>query len=160
MSESADQLRIANYVHEIIQSCERDRVRTDVAIANFESLLTAMRRYEHGPRHFDALVEEAEQADDAPPPIAPKGDKDLLKCPPLADLDQLFGRRLKHFELKKVGETVAEKMGLRLGRNAKRKKGIMLDWFASNWVRLHPKIVELGLHNAPIQANPAEPDPD
>jgi hypothetical protein len=119
-----------------------------------------MKRYEHGPRLFDALVEEAEQADADLPPTAPGADRDIVKHPIVADLERLFGRKLKLKELRYVGKKVAERVGLRLERATTRRKGKLLDWFAANWAALHPKMVELGLHCAVIEVKAEESDQD
>jgi hypothetical protein len=149
MSESTQHSRIANYIHEIITGCQNDPVRLEVATVNFTSLLTAMKLYERAPRHFNAIIDEA----DNPPaqlgqqtfmamPSFPES-ADMYKNPVIGPLEEMFGRKLKQQELVVFGKVVAERLSIKLDRDTKRHRGKLLRWYSDNWGIVRPMMQEI-----------------
>lgn len=153
MSETTQHSRIAALVQEIIEACNNDATKTDVAIANFQCLITAMKMYERAPRYFNAALEEADQpilqgVQAAAQVHHDRRDKnELYKYPVVGELEKIFGRKLKHKELQQLGTTLSRKIGLKLDRDTKRSKMALIQWFSTHWQTLHGKIYEFGLPN-------------
>jgi hypothetical protein len=149
MSESTQHSRIANYIHEIIQGCQNDPVRLEVATVNFTSLITAMKLYERAPSHFKAIIDEA----DNPPAqlgqptfmaIPAFGENaNMYRNPVIGPLEEMFGRKLKQRELATYGKIVAERLSLKLDRETKRNRAKLLRWYSDNWEALRPMMQEI-----------------
>lgn len=157
MSETTQHSRIAALVQEIIDACKNDATKTDVAIANFQCLVTAMKLYERAPKYFNAALEEVDQMM-IPGGVVPgqvptdKKDKnDPYKYPVVGELEKIFGRKLKQKQLQQLGTTLSRKIGLRLDRDTKRSKLKLIQWFSTHWQTLHGKIYEFGLPNTPFE---------
>jgi hypothetical protein len=53
-------------------------------------------------------------------------------------LVRLFGPKLRHEELVSIAELVGPKVGIRVDRNARRRKVVMIEWFKDNWPVIEP----------------------
>ena len=148
MSESSQHSRIAKLVQDIIEACKNDPTRMEVAIANFDCLIKAMRQYELAPRYYNAALEDPDPSYTPPGqpniPISDKGNNDPYKYPVVGELEKIFGKKLRQSELQKVGKFLAQKIGLRLDRETKRSKPMLIQWFSAHWETLHSKIYEFG----------------
>ena len=142
--------RIAKLIQEIIEACRNDPTRIEVATANFQCLVKVMELYERAPRYFNAALEEADLPFIRPGPPnmeAPdKGGKEMYKVPIVGELEKIFGRHLKHTELQLVGKILSKKTGVKLSRDTKRSKPLLLQWFADHWDLLHTKIYDYELN--------------
>jgi hypothetical protein len=49
-----------------------------------------------------------------------------------------FGTRINKKNLVKIASILAAKVNIRLDRDAKRRKTVLLKWFTENWVSLSP----------------------
>ena len=74
-------------------------------------------------------------------------DNDPYKFPVVGELEKIYGRKLKQTELQALGVQLASKTGLKLERDTKRSKPLLLQWFYKNWTTLKPKIHEFNLNN-------------
>ena len=151
MSESTQHSRIAQYIREIIEVCKNDPSRLEVAIVNFQSLVNAMKAYERAPRYFNDILEEADSfipAGQMPHIISQekRHDGDPYKYPIVGELEKIYKRKLKQTELQALASQLSAKTGLRLERDTKRSKALLLQWFSNNWTTLQPKIFEFHLN--------------
>lgn len=150
MTESSQHARISQYINDIIAACRQDPARIEVAIANFKSLLTAMKLYDQAPRYFNAIFSDNETIpgltnQQQMPPQADTGN-DLQNRPTVAtDLEKIYGKKLKITELQQLGNILSQNLNIKLDRDTKRSKVALLSWFAKSWSVIYPKIYELGL---------------
>ena len=142
---------VNSLIQEIIKACKNDKIKTEIALLNFEQLIQAMSQYEMAPKYYNAVLEEVDIPTVAQnqAPFSNSNEKrsenDQSKYPIIGDLEKIYGRRLKQKELQLLGNTLATKTGLKLDRVTKRSKIALLSWFSKNWQMLHPKIYEFGL---------------
>lgn len=146
MSESNLHSRIAGYIHDIIEACRQDPSRLEVATTNFQSLVNAMKLYERAPRYFNMILEDAEAPHNAAGQEKRSNEADMYKFPVVGELEKIYGKKLKQTELQMLGNALANKVGLRLDRDTKRSKVLLLQWFSQNWTTIHPKIYEHNLN--------------
>jgi hypothetical protein len=62
-------------------------------------------------------------------------------------LSKVFGPHLKQEELVSIAELIAKKLDIRLDRDARRRKIVMLKWFEENWVAVEPLLAAIVLEN-------------
>jgi hypothetical protein len=116
-------------------------VSLELATANLESLLKVMRVYERAQGHFNSIVEEADMID---LPIRSQPDANALENI-AKQLEVSFRRKLHQPDLNRIGTTIARLIGPPLGREAKRSRKVLLEWFAAHWTSVQQKIIELRL---------------
>ena len=54
------------------------------------------------------------------------------------ELSRRFGSNLKQGELQSIAQALAEGAGIKLDRDAKRRKIVLLKWFEENWLTIKP----------------------
>ena len=140
--------KIATYIQEIIEACKDDSIKREVAIANFTSLLNAMKGYERAPRYYNAIFDENDaQPNQMNMRINDKhNDADVYKYPVVGELEKIYGRKLKQCELQKLANALSSSVNIHLTRDTKRSKSLLLNWFSNNWTVIHSKIYELKLN--------------
>ena len=108
-----------------------------------------MSRYALAPRYYNTALEEANTLYVPPgqPNMPPqeRSNKDPYKYPVVGQLEKIFGRKLKQTELQELGKILAQKIGLKLDRETKRSKQLLIQWFSNNWATLHMRIYEFDL---------------
>jgi hypothetical protein len=72
-------------------------------------------------------------------------DNDVWKA-----ISQKFGTNIKQQELLSIASVLAERAGIRLDRDAKRRKSVLVKWFDENWAAVSPY-----LDYVVLQPNPA-----
>lgn len=151
MAEYNQQARIEAYIRDIIEVCRSDPAKLEVAIVNFQSLLDAMKLYGRSPKYYNNFIEDAEKNSQLTQHFPYTGnnrkDNDPYKFPVVGELEKIYGRKLKQTELQALGVQLASKTGLKLERDTKRSKPLLLQWFYKNWTTLKPKIHEFNLNN-------------
>lgn len=151
MSESSQHSQIAKLIQDIISACREDPSRIEVAIANFEALITSITRYALAPAYYNTALEGAriQHVQPGQPNMLPQDrqGKDPYKFPVVGQLEKIFGQKLKQKQLQEIGKILAEKIGLKLDRDTKRSKPQLLKWFSVNWETLHPRIYDFKLNN-------------
>jgi hypothetical protein len=55
-----------------------------------------------------------------------------------AHLNYLYGPKLSQDELISIGELVAQMLQIKLDRDARRRKPVMIKWFEENWCKIQP----------------------
>lgn len=155
MTDQSQINNISGMIQEILNRCHGDPIRTDIAITNFKALLDAMKIYEKAPKYFNALLEESEtpiiMTNTTYPQLQyteQQHETELYKYPIVGELEHIYGHKLKQIHLQKLGTALSNKIGLRLNRDTKRSKQLLLQWFSANWTTLHPKIYEFGFHKS------------
>ena len=157
MSETSQHARISKYIQEIQEICTRDQTKVEVAIVNFKSLLTAMKLYDRAPRYFNSIFDDDDnqymQQDDIrfDQLNDPKNGAISMKPPILNELEKIYGRKLKQPDLQQLGSVLASKIHLKLDRNTKRSKALLIKWFETNWQLIYPKIYECNLNQMEFQ---------
>jgi hypothetical protein len=63
---------------------------------------------------------------------------DWRASPAWGQLNCLFGPRLSQSELVSIAELVSEPLKLKLDRDARRRKAVMIKWFEENWSYIVP----------------------
>ena len=58
--------------------------------------------------------------------------------PVTQEITRRFGANIKHGELVGIAQAIAEKAQIKLDRDAKRRKNVLLKWFAENWEIISP----------------------
>jgi hypothetical protein len=53
-------------------------------------------------------------------------------------LVRLFGPKLRHEELVSIGELVGRRLRIKVDRDARRRKIVMIKWFEDNWSVIEP----------------------
>ena len=53
-------------------------------------------------------------------------------------ITQKFGSNIKQPELLSIAEVCANSAGIKLDRDAKRRKSVLIKWFEENWPRIQP----------------------
>jgi hypothetical protein len=53
-------------------------------------------------------------------------------------LTSIYGMKLSQHELVSIGDLVAEKLEIKLDRDARRRKTVMIKWFEENWGLIQP----------------------
>ena len=53
-------------------------------------------------------------------------------------ITQKFGSNIKQPELLSIAEVCANSAGIKLDRDAKRRKSVLIKWFDENWPRIQP----------------------
>jgi hypothetical protein len=59
----------------------------------------------------------------------------------------MYGPRLSQDELVSIADLVARKANLRLDRDARRRKPVMLKWFDENWQIIQPLLSDIVLED-------------
>lgn len=54
------------------------------------------------------------------------------------EINKRFGPNIKHGELVAIAQAIAEKAQIKLDRDAKRRKNVLLKWFHENWDTISP----------------------
>ena len=49
-----------------------------------------------------------------------------------------FGANVKQGELVNIAQVIASKVNIKLDRDAKRRKTVLLKWFSENWSKIQP----------------------
>jgi hypothetical protein len=62
-------------------------------------------------------------------------------------LTSSYGPNLKHEELLSIGDLVAKKLDIRLDRDARRRKIVMIKWFEENWAAVEPLLSKIILED-------------
>jgi hypothetical protein len=48
----------------------------------------------------------------------------------------MYGPKLKQDELLSIADILAKKLEIKLDRDARRRKAVMIKWFEENWIRI------------------------
>jgi hypothetical protein len=72
---------------------------------------------------------------------------DWQKSPTWLHLSCLYGPKLKQDELVSIAEICAQKLEIRLDRDARRRKVVMIKWFEENWFRIRHVLPFIVLDN-------------
>jgi hypothetical protein len=72
---------------------------------------------------------------------------DWQKSPMWLHLSCLYGPKLKQDELVSIAEICAQKLDIRLDRDARRRKVVMIKWFEENWFRVRQLLPFIVLDN-------------
>jgi hypothetical protein len=64
------------------------------------------------------------------------------------EITQRFGPSIKHPELLSMAKVLANHAKLKLDRDAKRRKTVLLKWFEENWAALQPFLDYVALEDA------------
>ena len=153
MSEGGQIANIEKTINEIIAYCKNDPVKAEIARANFTILINAMKKYEKGPKYYNAIIEDADTPmmnqiqSNFQVPVEKRGESDSNKYPILAELEKIYQKKLKHKELQILGTKLSNLTGLKLDRDTKRSKPLLVNWFQTNWQILHSKIYEFELES-------------
>ena len=54
------------------------------------------------------------------------------------EITQRFGASIKQPELLSIATVLAQNANVKLDRDAKRRKSVLIKWFEENWVAIHP----------------------
>ena len=71
-------------------------------------------------------------------------------------ITQKFGTNIKQPELLSIAEVCANSAGIKLDRDAKRRKSVLVKWFQENWMRIQPYLNFVILEDI----NKTQPQPD
>ncbi|KAH0786439.1 hypothetical protein GPJ56_009650 [Histomonas meleagridis] len=63
---------------------------------------------------------------------------DAKESPVVQDINRRFGSDIKQGELVNIAAIIAENAGIKLDRDAKRRKSVLLKWFDENWTKIQP----------------------
>ena len=124
---------------------------------NFKSLLNAMKLYDRAPRYFNSIFEDDEmqymQGDgmNFNKQNSSNADQNQPNKSKINELEKIFGRKLKQTDLQQIGNLLASKLNLKLDRNTKRSKVLLIEWFTKHWQILYPKIYEFNLPQMDLQ---------
>ena len=58
--------------------------------------------------------------------------------PVTQEITRRFGSTIKHGELVGIAQAIADKAQIKLDRDAKRRKNVLLKWFSENWDVISP----------------------
>jgi len=72
---------------------------------------------------------------------------DWQKSPAWIQLSRMYGPKLKQDELVSIAEVLAQKLQIRLDRDARRRKIVMIKWFEENWLQIYPILHRIVLDN-------------
>lgn len=144
MTDNNNQIKIKQYINEIIEACKNDPIRQQVAISNFQALCDSMKGYERAPRYYNAIFEEGSQQANSVTIRTKRSDAEA-KHPIETEFEKIYNRKLKLTELQQLEKEISSKLQLKIDRNTKRSKICLLQWFSSNWEKIKPKIIEFGL---------------
>lgn len=61
---------------------------------------------------------------------------DWPKSPVWLHLCCLYGPKLKQDELVSIADIIVKKLEIKLDRDARRRKVVMIKWFEENWIRI------------------------
>jgi hypothetical protein len=64
-----------------------------------------------------------------------------------AHLNHLYGPKLSQDELVSIGELIAQTLQIKLDRDARRRKPVMIKWFEENWISIQPLLFHVVLDN-------------
>ena len=70
-------------------------------------------------------------------------------------ITQLYGSDVKQIHLRAIAEDIAANLGLRLDRDAKRRKTVLIKWFDENWDKVLPMLNEYKINGDTIERDPA-----
>jgi hypothetical protein len=59
----------------------------------------------------------------------------------------IFGPDLKQEELVSIAELIAKRLDIRLDRDARRRKIVMVKWFDENWTAVEPLLSAIVLED-------------
>jgi hypothetical protein len=59
----------------------------------------------------------------------------------------IYGQKLKQDELVSIADLCAEKLQIKLDRDARRRKIVVIKWFEENWAAIQPLIHLIVLDN-------------
>ncbi|EAY20270.1 hypothetical protein TVAG_192460 [Trichomonas vaginalis G3] len=144
---------IEKNVAEILAACKDDPAKTEIARVNFELLITVIKKFEKGPRYYNAILEDQDAAQNNQMqssfqmPVEKKGEPDAIKYPVIAELEKIYHKKLTTKELQALGSSLSKLQGLKLNRDTKRNKIKLLKWFSTHWQIVHSKIYEFGLND-------------
>ena len=54
------------------------------------------------------------------------------------EISRRFGSNIKQGELTNIAKVIAESAQIKLDRDAKRRKSVLLKWFDENWAEIQP----------------------
>jgi hypothetical protein len=60
-------------------------------------------------------------------------------------LSLVYGPRLRQDELVSIASILAAQLNLKLDRDARRRKNVMVKWFEENWMRIEPLLGQIVL---------------
>lgn len=63
-------------------------------------------------------------------------------------ITQKFGANIKQPELLSIAEVLAQNAGIKLDRDAKRRKTVLIKWFSENWEKIKPYLDYVVLEDA------------
>jgi hypothetical protein len=130
------------YLNEIFDVCRTDPLGLELAILNLEALTSVMKTYSCSQAYFNSVLEEAEVIESGP--VA--GVNDTANQEAIQkELEKIFRKKLILQDLVKIGMIVGPLIQRSLGREEKRVRGRILDWFFASWPIIQAKISELRL---------------
>lgn len=148
---SVDELKTT--FREIMAACLGDPAKTELAISNLEQLIRVMQKYDIAPRYYNASLAGQDQAfmGGSLQMYHPQQDRgrsladNALDIP--TELEKIYCRKLNLSHLQKLATELSARTLIRLDRDTKRNRTMLIKWFKSNWGLLHPRIYEYNLQN-------------
>jgi len=151
MTESLNKTRIETFLKDIIEICKKDPMKIEVVSVNFKSLLSVMKHYERAPRLYNHIIEDAESTFNAQMEAQIQPDKrydgEKVRNPVIMELERVFGRKLKQTDLQHIGTAISNKTGLKLDRETKRSKVLLVKWFTINWRIVQDNLTAINLES-------------
>jgi hypothetical protein len=74
------------------------------------------------------------------------GGFDWTKSYAWIELAERYGPKLVHAELVSIADLAASRLHIKLDRDARRRKVVMLKWFEENWALIRPLLEEIELY--------------
>jgi hypothetical protein len=68
-----------------------------------------------------------------------------VNSPAWVHLTRTYGPRIVHEELVSIAVLAANRLSIRLDRDARRRKVVMVKWFQENWASIEPLLHEIVL---------------
>ncbi|OHT08274.1 hypothetical protein TRFO_04875 [Tritrichomonas foetus] len=154
MSDSTQHSRMASCIQDIVEKCKKNPSKIEIATANFQALLKAMKGYSKCRKLYSSLFEN-----DAPNKAIQReaqiqraerierNKRNQPKVTPQAitELEAIYNRKLKHTELKELATKLNQVVGCYINRETKRSKTLLIEWFSINWETIRPLIYSSGL---------------
>jgi hypothetical protein len=121
---------LQSYVGDILSACQNDPARLELAAANFQLLINAMKRYDRSPVQFDGAFDESE-------------DLESRRAIVSANIAKIIGaKQITQQVLREIGKVVSARTGLNVDRDTKRKQSRFLDLMWSHWDVIQPTIMD------------------
>lgn len=134
--------QIAILMQEILDACQNNALRTDVALSNLIQLKKAIEKYDQAPKYYNTFFEKSADSDFSGFSETSRI-SDHYKYPIIGELEKAYGKHMKKTDLDQLAKRISVKTSTRLTRDSTLTKDRLLEWFSQHWSNIRQECLNI-----------------